>query len=147
MEETDDERVLRAGYTAFSTGDERLFVDFLDPDFRYRSREELPGGGQYEGRGVFDRRLEELRDLFAEISFEPTEFIVSGEYVVAALRWSATGRGGGVRVAQDLFHVWRMRGGKALELQVFSDRATALEAVIVGLAEEERIRDHPAGPV
>ena len=128
-------RYLRAGYAAFGTGDERGFVDVLHPAFRYRSREELPGGGEYEGRDVFDHRLEELRELFADIRFEPDEFIVSGEYVVVSLRWSARGRGGGVRVAQSLFHVWRMRDGKALELQVFSDKATALEAVIVGRAD------------
>ena len=133
-EETEDVRSLRAGYAAFGAGEERLFVELMHPDFRYRSREELPGGGDYEGREVFDRRLKELRELFVDIRFEPEEFIVSGEYVVASLNWSARGSGGGVRVAQSLFHVWRMRDGKALELQVFSDKATALEAVIVGQA-------------
>jgi ketosteroid isomerase-like protein len=126
---------LREGYASFGRGDERLFEDLMHPDFRYRSREELPGGGEFEGREVFFRRLAELRELFAEIHFEPADFIVSGEYVVATLSWSALGRGGGVRVAQDLVHVWRMRDGKGVELQVFSDKAEALEAVVAGLSE------------
>ena len=134
-QETDAVRTLRAGYAAFSTGDEQLFVDFLHPDFRYRAREELPGGGEYEGRDAFYRRLVELRDLFVDIHAEPDEFIESGDYVVASLKWTAIGRGGGVRVAQNLLHVWRMRDGKGLELQVFSDKATALEAALVGRAE------------
>lgn len=126
---------LREGYASFGRGDEHLFVDLMHPDFRYRSREELPGGGAYEGREIFFRRLAELRELFAGIQFEPTDFLVSGEYIVATLSWSALGRGGGVRVAQDLVHVWRMRDDKALELQVFSDKVQALEAVVVGLSE------------
>jgi len=131
----DDIQNLKAAYAAFGRGEEQLFLEFVHPDFRYRAREELPGGGEYEGRAVFDRRLTELRELFADIEFEPTDFIVSGEYVVASLSWCARGRGGGVRVAQDLVHVWRIRDGKWLELQVFSDKAEALEAVVVGLSE------------
>ena len=131
----EDVQKLREGYASFGRGEEHLFAELMHPDFRYRSREELPGGGEYEGREVFFQRLAELRELFADIRFEPTDFIVSGDYVVATLSWSALGRGGGVRVAQGLVHVWRMSDGKAIELQVFSDKAQALEAVVVGLSE------------
>jgi ketosteroid isomerase-like protein len=132
-----DENVqrLRSGYSAFSSGDERAFRELLHPDFQYRSREELPGGGAYEGRDAFFRRLAELRELFVDILVEPDDIVVAGEYIVAPVHWSAQGRGGGVRVAQDVVHVWRMRGGRASELLVFSDKATALETVAVRLAE------------
>ena len=130
-----DVQNMRAGYEAFSRGDTDWLSKFLHPDFRYRSREELPGGGEYEGRRAFDQRLAELTELFADINFEPKEFLESGPYVLVTVGWSAIGRGGGVRIAQELVHVWRMQDGHALGLQVFSDKATALEAVVVGLSE------------
>jgi ketosteroid isomerase-like protein len=41
-----------------------------------------------------------------------------------------------VLISQTVVHVWRVRGGKAVELQVFSDKAQALEAVVIGLGEK-----------
>jgi ketosteroid isomerase-like protein len=126
---------LAEAYEALNRGDDRPMVEFLDKEFRYRSREELPGGGDYEGREVTVKRLGELREMFAEIVTTASDFLVSGDYVVVSLAYSARGRSGGVRVSQEVFHVWRVSGGKAFELQVFSDKVQALEAVVVGLAE------------
>jgi ketosteroid isomerase-like protein len=134
----EDVQWLRDAYAALAREDERTFEALLHPDFRYRSREELPGGGAYEGRDAFLRRLAELRELFVDIRFEPEDFVVAGEYIVAPVRWSGRGRGGGVRIVQDVVHVWRTRAGRASELLVFSDKATAMETVAVRLAEAAR---------
>ena len=117
---------LQAGYDAFGSGDERKFIELLHPEFRYRARAELPGGGEYVGRDAFDRRLAELREMFDGLRFEPREYIVHAEHVVVPLRWSGRGGTSGVEVSQDVFHVWRIRDGMGLELQVFSDREEAL---------------------
>jgi ketosteroid isomerase-like protein len=122
-------------YEALNRGDDRPMVEFLDKEFRYRSREELPGGGDYEGREATVERLAELREMFVDIVVEPKDFIVSGEYVVISLAYGARGRSGGVRISQNVVHVWRVGAGKALELQVFSDKTQALEAVVLGLSE------------
>jgi len=126
-------RRLKAGYDAFGTEDDRAFVEFLHPDFRYRARDELPGGGDFVGREVFDRRLADLQDMFEELRFLPRDFIVRGEYVVVPVRW--TGRGGtaGVPVSEEVVHVWRIRDDQGVELQVFSSPTEALDAA--GLRE------------
>jgi ketosteroid isomerase-like protein len=127
--------VVRAIYDALNQGDDRPLLEFLDEEFRYRSREELPGGGDYEGREATVGRLVELREMFADIVIAATDFIVSADYVVVTVSYSASGRAGGVRISQTVVHVWRVRGGKAVELQVFSEKAQALEAVVIGLGD------------
>jgi ketosteroid isomerase-like protein len=126
---------VRAIYEALNVGDDQPLVEFLDPEFRYRSRVELPGGGDYEGREATVKRLGELWEMFTDIVTAPKDFIVSGDYLVVSVGYSASGRAGGVRISQEVVHVWRLSGGKAVELQVFSDRAQALESVVVGLSE------------
>lgn len=131
----DNLQTVRAIYEALNLGDDRPLVAFLDKEFRYRSREELPGGGEYEGREATVERLRELWEMFEDIVIAAKDFIVSGDYVVVTLGYSASGRRGGVRVSQEVVHVWRLSGGKAVELQVFSDKAQALGVVVVGLSE------------
>jgi ketosteroid isomerase-like protein len=126
-------RRLQAGYDALGRGDDRAFVEFLHPHFRYRTRAELPGGGEFVGREVFNRRLAELQEMFEDLHVEPGEFIVRGDYVVVPVRWTGRGRAGGVQVSEDVVHVWRILDARGVELQVFSDRTQALEAV--GLRE------------
>jgi ketosteroid isomerase-like protein len=125
----DNVDALRRGYEMFNDGNPEWFLSKLDSEFVYRARDELPGGGEFEGRGTFEDRIAALRDVFAEVHFEPEEFVEAGDLVVVALRQTARGRTSGAALEQSITHVWRIEEGTARELRVFSDHAEALAAV------------------
>ena len=52
---------------------------------------------------------------------EPEEFIGEGDYVIVVLMMRGTGRGSGVTVEERIAHQWKVRDGKAVALQVYSD--------------------------
>jgi ketosteroid isomerase-like protein len=57
----------------------------------------------------------------------------SGDRVLILLLLRVRGAQSGVAVRQHAFHVWEIRDGKVVRLQLFIDRERALEAV--GLRE------------
>jgi ketosteroid isomerase-like protein len=64
---------------------------------------------------------------------EVEEYISAGEFVVVLCRYTGRGKASGVDVDVRGAHVWKMRDGKAVRLEVFSSREKALEAA--GLRE------------
>jgi ketosteroid isomerase-like protein len=64
---------------------------------------------------------------------EAEEYIDAGGHVVAFTRYRGTGKESSVEVDTRGAHVWTMRDGKAVRLEVFSARRRALEAA--GLRE------------
>ena len=122
--------LLRQGYSAFNDGSPEGFIAMLDEAFVYRSRDELPGGGSFEGRGVFRDRLTALSEVYEEVRFKPEELIDAGDsVVVVVVRMHARGRTSGVTLEESISHVWRVRDGRALTLTVYSGRDEALEAI------------------
>ena len=73
----------------------------------------LPGTTQDES---FEQFRMDLEDLVG----------VGDTHVVAILRMHGRGRGSGVPVEERIAHRWRVRDGKAAEMQVYSDPDDAL---------------------
>jgi ketosteroid isomerase-like protein len=115
-------------YEAFNADNFDPWLAFADPEFVYRTRDELPGGWCYRLEAALDR-ISELRELFDELRWEPQEFIDAGEHTVSVVRQIARGRASGVMIDESIVHVWLIQGGRAKELRVYSQRSEALEAV------------------
>ena len=49
-----------------------------------------------------------------------------GEYVVVVLTMRGTGRGSGITVEERIAHQWRVRDGRVVALQVYSDPDEAI---------------------
>ena len=63
----------------------------------------------------------------------PEDLIGVGDHhVVVVLRMSGRGRGSGVPVEETIAHLWTLRDGKAVELQVYSDPEDALRDARAG---------------
>jgi ketosteroid isomerase-like protein len=130
----EDVENLAGFYAAFNAGDLEPWLAFAHPQFVYRTREEFPGGGAHGLDAALDR-IAALRELFAELRWEPQEFVETDERIVVVVRQSGRGRAGGVRVDERVAHVWRLDAGRARELRVYTRREEALEAV--GLRESD----------
>jgi hypothetical protein len=53
-------------------------------------------------------------------------------YVVVLCRYTGRGKGSGLDVDTEGAHLWTMRDGRAVRLEVFSSRERALEAAGAG---------------
>jgi ketosteroid isomerase-like protein len=123
---------LRRVYAAINEGVDEPLQDLLHPDFVYKTREELPGGGSYLATDLLSR-LVELREIFRDGRLEPEEFISCDQAVAVLVRVTGFGRASGVPVDERIFHVWKIENAKARELCMYSDRGDALAAA--GLSE------------
>jgi ketosteroid isomerase-like protein len=131
MSQEDIER-LRAGYEAFNSGDLDSALRYVDEDIEFR-RPETAMDTAAVLRGVDAIRQYLAPDAFAEQTFEPEEFIERGDLVLVRGKGRIRGRGSGIGLEQTVFHVWEIRDGKAVRLEVYLDREQALEAA--GLRE------------
>jgi ketosteroid isomerase-like protein len=64
---------------------------------------------------------------------EAEEYIPAGEFVVVLCRYTGRGKESGAAVDTTGAHLWTMRAGKPIRLEVFSSRTKALETA--GLSE------------
>jgi ketosteroid isomerase-like protein len=131
MSQENVERV-RRGYERFNaTG--RPPLGELTPDFVYTGPDNMLGGGVVHGRDAYAAEARKFTDTFDEFRAEPEEIFDHGERVVVFLRFCGRAHSSGIPVNVPLAHVWTFRGDKAAALDVYLDRAEALETV--GLRE------------
>lgn len=91
-------------------------------------RPDLPDAKTYRGRDEPKKFWRKTQELFAELHWEPREFIDLGHAVVVETRLVALGRGSDVRVEADETDVFWFRDGVIVRLQGFASKAEALEA-------------------
>lgn len=60
---------------------------------------------------------------------EPQDFLEEGEYVVVPIRQAGRGKGSSLGIEETIVNVWKVRGGKCVELRNYSTLDEALEAV------------------
>jgi uncharacterized protein len=116
-------QVVRAIYDRLRAGDMAGGLALIDPEFEGRDRPEIPDPQVYRGhQGVFDALGASFAD-FAEVDFVPEEFIdAGGDRVVVRVRFEGTGRGSGLKVDERLYHIWTIRDGKAVRMEVHTAR-------------------------
>jgi ketosteroid isomerase-like protein len=120
---------VRRAYGTFGTEgfDEGVALELITEDVVIRDRPEAPDPQEYHGLAGVQAALEASDESFEEFSLEPTEITgVGSSHVVVVLKMSGRGRGSGVPVEETIAHLWTMREGKAVEMQVYSDPADAL---------------------
>ena len=131
--------VLRAGFDGFNRGDYDLWISAFAVDAEVHDLADTPDTGVFHGHAGVRAWLDKLQVAFGDgFRFEPTSFTESRGVVVADVRASATGVGGGVPIEMSVHIVFGMRDGKIVWTQGFLDRDAALEAV-------GRLRESGAG--
>jgi ketosteroid isomerase-like protein len=117
---------LREAYAAFNRGDMEAAVAALDADVEWIEPTEFPGGGTYRGRDHARQYLAQSRAAWAEVSSEPEQFIPAGKRIVVLVHARVRARGSHEWQDVLLADVYTVRGGKAIEMRAFADRAGAL---------------------
>jgi ketosteroid isomerase-like protein len=123
---------MRGGYEAMTRGDFEAVLALMDPEVEVHDRPEVPDAGSYHGHEGVLAALRQSFDTFDEFRIVPEQFIDAGDRVVVIIRMMGRGRASGVGVEDRIAHLWRIRDGRAIHLQVYSDPGAALAAVGLG---------------
>lgn len=125
---------IKRGYHSVGQGNFDGILDLIDPDIVVRDRPESPDPRIYHGHEGVLEALAASDETFAAFELEPEDFIGEGDYVIVILTMRGTGRGSGAKVEDRIAHQWKVRDGKAVEVQVYSD-------------PDDAVRDARAGPL
>lgn len=119
--------VLDEIYRHWSRGDWTPRFDFYADDFEWGWSSEFPGiDGVYHDTETPNPRLRTWLGPWDYWYCEAEEFLECGDFVVVLTRYRGRGRASGVEVDVEGAHVWKLRDGKAVRLEVFADRELAL---------------------
>jgi ketosteroid isomerase-like protein len=120
--------LIRAVYDRFQAGDEDGALALLDPAVEVHDRPEIPDPQVYHGHEGVLASLQVSQDTFEGLTLAPEEYVDVGDRVVVVFRFQGTGRGSGIPIDERLVHLWTIRGGKAVRMEVKSSREEALRA-------------------
>jgi uncharacterized protein len=112
---------MKRGYGAIGDSNLDVMLEIVDPDVVIRDRPESPDPRTYHGHEGARQALESSDETFDAFELVPEEFIAEGDYVIVVLTMRGTGRGSGIPVEERIAHQWKVRDGKAVALQVYSD--------------------------
>jgi ketosteroid isomerase-like protein len=119
---------LREEYDAMSRKDWNTVFACAAPDFELKT----PGGGlDTEAiRGVerARRAFEEFFGPYEDLEVSPEAFFEAPQQVVVFFLQRAKPSGSNAYLERRAAHVWTMRDGKAISLEIFPDRAKAVAA-------------------
>ena len=125
----------RAIYDRFRAGDTDGAFALEHPEIEIHDRPQAPDPQVYRGHEGVLKALRVSQEAFESLDVVPEEFLEVGERVVVVFRFQGTGRESGVPIDEQLAHVWTIRSGKAVRMEVHSGRDEALKRAEHGPAE------------
>jgi uncharacterized protein len=122
--------LLRPIYEEWGRGNWRPRFDVYHPNMEWGWSDEFPGlAGVYEDHEDPNPRLVAWLRGWEHWRAEADEFLEFGDHVVVLATYHGRGRGSGVEISQEGAHVWELRDGKVVRLEIFANRAKALQSV------------------
>jgi ketosteroid isomerase-like protein len=127
--------LVRTIYDRFRAGDTDGAFALEHPEIEIHDRPQAPDPQVYRGHEGVLRALRVSQEAFEKLDMVPEEFLEVGDRVVVVFRFQGTGRESGVPIDERLAHVWTIRSGKAVRMEVHSSRDEALSRAEHGPAE------------
>jgi uncharacterized protein len=122
--------LVRALYTAIGERNFEAGFALLSEDFEWLEPTQSLNGGRHHGFQAVRQAIEAQLDVFDQFVIEPEGFFEHGERVAVPVRQRARGGASGVEVEIRIGHLWTVRGGKVVRLEVFPARDDAREAAV-----------------
>ena len=121
-----DLETIRAAYQGMHRGD---FLRTVQPDFELKTPAGGPEGGTtFRGPDEAREAFESFYAPYEDVVIEPQEFFERGDQMVVFFLMRSRPRGSSAVVEVRAGHLWTMREGKAARLEIFPERAKALDA-------------------
>jgi ketosteroid isomerase-like protein len=127
-ERTAEIEMLRAGYEAVNSGDWDALFSRATSDFELKAPDNSPFAGVYRGPEEAHRVFVEFFSPFEEVEITPEQIFERGDKVVVFFAMRCRPAGSSSAVENRVGHLWTMRDGLALRLEIFPRREEALKA-------------------
>ena len=117
-------------YEEWGRGNWRPNFEVYDPHMEWGWSDEFPGlAGVWEDRENPNPRLRAWLSEWEHWSAEAEEYLEFGNHVVVLAIYHGRGKGSGVEITQRGAHVFELRDGKVVRLEVFASREKAIKSV------------------
>jgi ketosteroid isomerase-like protein len=130
---------LRAEYAAMSRKDWNAVLTTAHQDFELKTPSEGLDDGIVRGVENTRRAFEEFFGPYDELTVEPESFFEGDDQIVVFFLQRARPAGSSAFIERRAAHLWTLRDGKVVRLEIFPQRAKALEAA--GLSEHHARTD------
>ena len=100
----------------------------MTEDVEVRFPPEYPGGGTIRGHESWRRAQLEFEEAFADVVYEPEEFLEAGDRVLVSIRYRGHARHTEIPVDMPVYWLYAFRGDKVARMDVYLDRPSALSA-------------------
>ena len=119
---------VRGVYNAYETRDVDGLLGFLDDEFEVSQSELLPWGGRYKGR---DGMMEYIKGIstYVESGVVVEEMFEAGDHVIVIGRSRGKIKSSGRPYDVRLVDMCRVRDGKLLSLDIYTDTPAFLQAL------------------
>jgi ketosteroid isomerase-like protein len=122
--------LVRPIYDEWGQGNFAPNFEVYADDMEWGWSEEFPGlAGVYRDSSDPNPRLQAWLSEWEEWRAVPEEFLELGDWVVVLASYRGRGRGSGVEIEQSGAHVFKLRDGKVVRLEIFASRERALASV------------------
>jgi ketosteroid isomerase-like protein len=127
---TDNAALLRPIYEEWGRGNWRPNFEVYDPEMEWGWSDEFPGlAGVYRDHRDPNPRLRDWLSGWEHWRAEAEDFLEFGDTVVVLASYHGRGRGSGVEIHQEGAHVFELRDGKVVRLEIFASRDRAIRSV------------------
>jgi ketosteroid isomerase-like protein len=117
----------RSAYEAFSRGDIETLSETLAEDGTWLTSDELPLGGETQGRDAILANFAQIPNYWSSFSVEPEEFIDAGEWVVVRGTQRAGNDTGSFEA--PFAHLLKFEDGKIVRGEFYADSAKAAKVL------------------
>jgi ketosteroid isomerase-like protein len=117
----------RSAYEAFGRGDLEALKGMLSEDSTWYTSEELPLGGETQGRDAILGDFAQIPNYWSSFSVDPEEFIDAGDWVVVRGTQKAGNDSGSFEA--PFAHLMKIADGMIVRGEFYSDSAKAAKVL------------------
>jgi ketosteroid isomerase-like protein len=122
--------LVRPIYEEWGRGNWEPAFDVYDPEMEWGWSDEFLGlAGVHRDTESPNPRLRAWLSGWDHWRAEAEDFLEIGDYVVVLATYHGRGKGSGIEITQEGAHVFKLRDGKVVRLEIFASRERAIESV------------------
>ena len=111
--------VLMEAFEAYGRGDMDAVAERIDPEFRVEDRILIESDPVERGPDALFANLNLVREAFGDMTWEPQDVLERGDKIAVRVRAKGTGEATSLAFEEEIGHVYTLRDGRALKLDIF----------------------------